>query len=86
MTWREFQLKRMGFERSEKRKWFMVREIGYASLIGGHIDPKKLPKDKYIPLDDNTPKKASSSAFEALKREREIYSEKVKEKLNGSGT
>ena len=84
MTWREFHLRKIGFERSEKREWYRTREIGYASLIGGGVDPKKLTKEKYIPLDG--PHKSTSimtdSMKEALAKAREI----AQKQIDGSGT
>ena len=83
MTWREFHLRRIGFERSEKREWYRTREVGYASLIGGGVDPKKLTKEKYMPLDENQNKyQVTEDGFAALKREQEKYLEQA----NGSGT
>ena len=83
MTWREFHLRRIGFERSEKREWYRTREVGYASLIGGGVDPKKLTKEKYMPLDENQNKyRVTEEGFAALKLAQEKY---LKEK-NGSGT
>jgi hypothetical protein len=53
MSWREFQLRSHGFKRADKNQWVKVREIAYNSLIGSHLDPKKLPKtrEKYLPLE-----------------------------------
>ena len=83
MTWREFNLRRIGFERSEKREWYRTREVGYASLIGGGVDPKKLTKEKYMPLEETQSKyQVTEDGFAALKREQEKYLEKA----NGSGT
>jgi hypothetical protein len=54
MTWAEFLIRQHAYRRIQKNDWYKVREIAYSSLIGSHIDPKKLPKskDKFIPLDD----------------------------------
>ena len=83
MTWREFHLRRIGFERSEKREWYKVREMGYAALIGGGVDPKKLSKEKYMPLDEQQSKyQVTEEGFAALKREQQKYLEQT----NGSGT
>ena len=84
MTWREFHLRKIGFERAEKREWYRTREVGYASLIGGGVDPKKLTKEKYIPLDG--PQKSTSimtdSMKEALAKAREI----AQKQIDGSRT
>tara|TARA_R110000851_G_scaffold268704_1_gene421442 strand:+ start:736 stop:978 length:243 start_codon:yes stop_codon:yes gene_type:complete len=55
MTWAEFLIRQHAYHRIEKNEWYKVREIAYSSLIGSHIDPKKLPKskDKFIPLDES---------------------------------
>jgi hypothetical protein len=55
MTWAEFLIRQHAYHRIEKNELYKVREIAYSSLIGSHIDPKKLPKskDKFIPLDED---------------------------------
>ena len=55
MTWSEFLIRQHAYHRIEKNEWYKIREIAYASLIGSHIDPKKLPKskEKFIPLDSS---------------------------------
>ena len=83
MTWREFHLRKIGFERSEKREWYRTREVGYASLIGGGVDPKKLTKEKYIPLDEAKPNGIMTDSMkEALAKAREI----AQKQIDGSGT
>jgi len=46
MTWAEFLIRLYAYKRREKKAWFKVREIAWYSLIGSHVDPKKIPKDK----------------------------------------
>lgn len=83
MTWREFHLRKIGFERSEKREWYKVREMGYASLIGGGVDPKKLTKEKYMPLEETQSKyQVTKDGFAALK----LAQQKYLKQTNGSGT
>lgn len=83
MTWREFHLRKIGFERSEKREWYRTREVGYASLIGGGVDPKKLTKEKYMPLDEAKPNGIMTDSMkEALAKAREI----AQKQIDGSGT
>ena len=55
MTWAEFLIRQHAYHRIEKNEWYKIREMAYASLIGSHIDPKKLPKskEKFIPLDSS---------------------------------
>jgi len=83
MTWREFHLRKLGFERTEKRDWYKIREVGYASLIGGGVDPKKLTKEKYMPLDEPQQKQVTNEHFEALKIAQQKYLEQTE---NGSRT
>ena len=53
MTWAEFRIRQFGYNRKQKDEWFKLREIAYASIIGPHLDPKKVPdKEKYMPLKD----------------------------------
>jgi hypothetical protein len=59
MSWREFQLRLMGYKRHELNEWAKVREVAYCSLMGSHANPKKLPKTKeqFMPLDIDKPNK-----------------------------
>jgi hypothetical protein len=43
----------MGYKRAELNDWKKVREISYYSLIGSHMNPKRLPKNiqKFMPLE-----------------------------------
>lgn len=79
MTWREFQLRRYAFERSEKRNWFKIREIAYSSLVAGGMDTKKVSKEKFMPLEERKKAKVSSEALEALRKAQQEY-------INGSRT
>ena len=53
MTWAEFQIRLFAYNRIQKMEWLKLRELAWASLIGSHYDPKKLPKskDSFMPLD-----------------------------------
>lgn len=83
MTWREYQLRRMGYIRTQKEEWGRTRLISYHSLVAtGAIDPKKMSIEKFMPLEDERKPKATSEGLEALAKAREIYNNKV----NGSGT
>ena len=84
MTWREFQLRRAGYLREEKRRWEHSRSISYYSLVAtGAIDTRKMSIEKFMPL-DGTPQKGimSDEQKEAMVKARE----RVKEQLNGSRT
>jgi hypothetical protein len=62
MSWREFLLRQIGYQREQKNEWYKVREIAYCALVGSHQDPKKLPKNKenFIPLEGQKQKKGVS--------------------------
>ena len=79
MTWSEFCIRQHAFYRIEKNEWYKVREMAYASLIGSHIDPKKLPKskDKFIPLDsvNNNVQGVSDVARKAILEAQQQYNQ-----------
>tara|TARA_B100000767_G_C19329506_1_gene355068 strand:- start:141 stop:359 length:219 start_codon:yes stop_codon:yes gene_type:complete len=53
----------------EVKSWEKFREVAFSSLIGSHMDPKKLPKtaEKYLPL--TTPQDTTELDRDAMKRE-----------------
>tara|TARA_R110002167_G_scaffold147336_3_gene339477 strand:+ start:2736 stop:2972 length:237 start_codon:yes stop_codon:yes gene_type:complete len=78
MTWAEFLIRQHAYHRIEKNEWYKVREMAYASLIGSHIDPKKLPKskEKFIPLDAEVEKGISDFARNAILKAQQEYNNK----------
>jgi len=79
MTWAEFCIRQHAHRRIEKNEWYKVREMAYASLIGSHIDPKKLPKskDKFIPLDGESNAKGLSDVHRnAILKAQKQYNKK----------
>lgn len=44
MTMHEFQLRRHGYQRQTEHEWARTRKIGFAALVGSHMNPKRLPK------------------------------------------
>lgn len=58
--------------------------MAYASMVGSHLDPKKLPKTKeqFMPLEVRTKRRVERSALERL---RELQLEYQKQK-NVTGT
>jgi hypothetical protein len=79
MTWAEFRIRQYGYNRMQKDEWFKLREIAYASIIGPHLDPKKVPpKDKYMPLSEE--KSGVSDRMKARMRE---AINKYKKETNG---
>lgn len=83
MTWREYQLRRMGYIRTQKEEWKRTRLISYHSLVAtGAVDPKKMSIEQFMPLDDERKPKATSEGLKALALAREKYNQEV----NGSRT
>ena len=83
MTWREYQLRRLGFVRSQKREWEKTRTIAYYSLVAtGAISTKKMSIEKFMPLEGKKANKVSDTAKEAFRKAQENY---IKE-TNGSRT
>lgn len=84
MTWREFQLKKAGWEREQLRKWEHTRLIAYFSGAGQSIDPKK-SMQSWMPLNEldnksEIPEEQKQAFKEAMKQ----YQQQVKEK-DGKG-
>lgn len=78
MTWAEFCIRQHAYHRIEKAEWYKVREIAYASLIGSHMNPKKLPKskDKFIPLDFNVSNIKAEKMREILLKAAKTYKDR----------
>lgn len=79
MTWAEFRIRLFAWNRGQDREWFKLREIAWASLIGSHVNPKKLPKSKerFMPLKKK--KKTSESMIKRIKEAQEqFYKDKQK--------
>lgn len=63
MTWREFQLRRIGYLRKQKEQWYHTRFIAYYNLKGaGALKNESI--DRFMDLDD---KKISSINSEQKK-------------------
>lgn len=85
MTWAEFQIRLFAYNRMQKNEWFKIREIAWASLVGSHQDPKKLPKSKeaFMPLNGNKPKQGVSEAQkEAFRKAMQEYLMKTNDAKN----
>ena len=53
MTWAEFQLRLIGFNRSEQRDEYKLRRQAWVSYIAPHQNPKKLrgmKEDRWWPI------------------------------------
>jgi len=80
MTWAEFRIRLYGYNRQQEKQWLKVREVAYASIVGPHLDPKKLPtKDKFMPIG-----KGKSTVTERMKdRMHQAIKEYHKRQKNG---
>ncbi|AQX87160.1 hypothetical protein ATB97_10945 [Elizabethkingia bruuniana] len=73
MTWREYQLRKLGYERNRKITAYVTRDIVYHSLVAtGAIDPRKTSINSFRPLEGSKVVKASDKAkvsYEAAMKE-----------------
>ena len=85
MTWGEFKIRLHAFKRIERKEWYKVREIAWNSLIGSHVNPKKLPKTKnaFIALDSKKKGIITNKMAERIKQVQQEYLEQKKELENG---
>lgn len=51
MSWREFQLRRIGYEREQKTDWYKVREISYWVYMSIPTKGKKASKQEFMPIE-----------------------------------
>lgn len=84
MTWAEFQIKAFAYNRMQDREDLRAREIAWASLVGSHINPKKLPKNKerFWSIGKKT-SNVTESMMEAMRKAKEQYEIDKKLKENG---
>lgn len=83
MTWAEFQIRAYAHKRMAEREDLRFREVAWASLIGFHANPKRLPKNKQLFWQIGDKKIATNDKMkEAIERARKQYF-KDKKELNG---
>jgi hypothetical protein len=81
MTWREFQLRKAGYEREQLKNWEHTRMVAYWSGAGTAFDGKKTTIDKFLPLGNDTDKlKVSDEHRESFNKAMQDYKDKVKNK------
>jgi len=44
MSFAEFQIRLFAWSRMQEREWEKVRILAWYSMVGSHMDPKKMPK------------------------------------------
>lgn len=80
MTWREFQLRRFGFNRENKVRWEHTREISYYALAAtGVIDTRKVSKEKFFPIYGGSIKKGGGITDKG----KELLMKAINEAVNG---
>jgi len=80
MTWREFQLRRLGFDRENKVKWEHTRDVSYYALAAtGAIDTKKVSKEKFFPIYSGITKKGGG----ITDRGKDLLMKAINEVVNG---
>ena len=81
MTWREFQLRKAGYEREQLRNWEHTRMTAYWSGAGTAFDGKKTTMDKFLPLGKDFEKPIVSEEHQAsFIKMMQDYKDKVKNK------
>jgi hypothetical protein len=78
MTWAEFQLRLISFNRSEKRNEYKLRRQAWITFIAPYQDPKKLKsmtESKFWYIDGDVKKGVSEATKERFRREYDKYLE-----------
>ena len=76
LTWAEFQIYLIGWERKLRREQYKFRALLYNNTIASHLDPKKIPKqiEKFMPIKGEKPASAlSERQRSALKKAQDEY-------------
>jgi len=81
MTWAEYLIRVDGWKRRDQTEWYRAREIAWAALIGSHLDPKKLPKNKddFIPIGTRKKKPVSDRMLHRMREAKEKYLREIEE-------
>ena len=60
----------------EKNEWYKVREIAHASLVGSHLNPKKITsKEKFMHLERKKRVKMNDRMLERILKAKEVYNQ-----------
>lgn len=64
MPFAEFQIRLFAWKRIQDRDWEKVRILAWYSMVGSHMDPKKMPKSLtgFISLDSDKKQNIISDA------------------------
>lgn len=78
MTWREFQLRKIGYERQNLEQWKRVREIAYWSGAGTAFDASKVKPNRFMPLgEEQSVRGVSDKTKERFRQLQREYLEKT---------
>lgn len=81
MTWAEFQLRLIAFNRAEKREEHKMRRMAWISYIAPHQDPKKLrgmTERKFWNIEGEKRPRVSEEARQRFLEEYKKYLDKTK--------
>lgn len=85
MTWREFQLRLIGYKRSVIEKWYHTRLLGYQIYLNTQIKGKHVSIDKYMPIEDDIKKATTNQHREILmEAQREAIAEAKQKSLSNA--
>jgi len=78
MTWREFQLRKAGYEREQLKNWEHTRMVAYWAGAGTAFDGSKMSITKFLPLGGETGKpRVSDEHRESFNKAMQEYKDKV---------
>jgi len=78
MTWREFQLRKAGYEREQLKNWEHTRMVAYWAGMDGGFDGKKTSITKFLPLGKDAVKPRVSDEHQAsFNKAMQEYKKKV---------
>lgn len=84
MSWAEFIIRSIGFERKREFEMLMFRQVAYSSYVSGWMGKGRPPTiDRFWPIGKGKKAGPSDAQVEAFKRAREQYEEEVKRKKGG---
>ena len=81
MTMAEFNIRLFSFKRLKRDNEILFREVAWQSLIGSHLDPKKIPKSRQefwkIGDESKTNQESINKMKEAILNAQKEYNTKI---------
>lgn len=80
MPYCEFILKAQAYHRMQNEQLKRIRFNTFYSMIGSHLDPKKLPKSEsnFLPIEEERKSQISDEMRELFKKRQREYEEAIK--------